>query len=41
MYYNISIILKPSDLKYGIHVFKTLFYFMTPTDYRYQLYFLI
>ena len=38
---NISFILKPFDLKLGMHVVKILFYVMKPTDYTYYTYFLI
>ena len=31
----ISFILKPVDLKFGMHVVKTLFYFMKPAVYTY------
>ena len=31
----ISFILKPCDLKFSMHVVKTLFYFMKPADYTY------
>ena len=34
-------VLKRCDLKFGMHVVKTLFYFMKPTDYTYYTYFLI
>ena len=32
-------ILKPCDLKFGMHVVKTLFYFMIPADNTYYTYF--
>ena len=38
---NISFILKPCDLKFGMHAIKTLFYFMKPADDTYYTYFLI
>ena len=37
----ISFILKPCDLKFGMHVVKTLLYFMKPADYTYNTYFII
>ena len=35
----ISFILKPCDLKFGMHVVKTLLYFMKPADYTNCTYF--
>ena len=37
----ISFILKPCDLKFGMHVVKTLFFFMKSADNTYYTYFLI
>ena len=37
----ISFIFKPFDLKFGMHVVKTLLYFMKPADYTYYTYFMI
>ena len=37
----ISFILKPCNLKFGMRVVKTLFYFMKPADYTYYTYLLI
>ena len=37
----VSFILKPCNLKFGMHVVKTYLYFMKPADYTYYTYFLI
>ena len=37
----ISFILKPCDLKFGMHVVKTLPYFIKAADYTYDTHFLI
>ena len=39
--WRISLILQPCNLKFGMHVVKTLFYFMKPADCTYYTYFLI
>ena len=35
----ISFIFEPCDLKFGLYVVKTLFYFMKPVDYTYYTHF--
>ena len=37
----ICVILKHRDVKFGMHVVKTLFYFMKPAEFTYYIYFLI
>ena len=39
MYISKTFILKPRDLKFGMRVFKTWFYFMKPAVYTYYTYF--